>query len=89
VIPGAGGYDYRAVSLDSRYKIGPEAMAEIEAGYKYIGRGYPFFIDFSDEAYKLPFIRLYAAERNQRNLSFEGGARRFLYSRRWNFEERF
>jgi hypothetical protein len=89
VIPGAGGYNYWTLSLDSRYKIGPEAMEEIGAGYKYIGAGYPFFIDLSQEHYKLPFDRLYAAERNQANFGFEGGIRRFLYSRRFDFEERF
>ena len=89
VIPGAGGYNYRSVSLDSRYKIGAAAMGEIKSGYKHIGMGYPFFIDLSDESYKLPFSKLYAAERNQRQMSFEGGIRRFLYSRRFEFEERF
>ena len=88
-IPGAGGYNYRAVSLDSRYKIGELAMNEIKSGYKYTGMGYPFFIDLSVESYKLPFSRLYACERNQRQMSFEGGIRRFLYSRRFEFEERF
>jgi len=89
VIPGAGGYTYRSISLDSRYKIGELAMKEIESGYKYIGMGYPFFIDLSVESYKLPFSKLYAIERNQRQMSFEGGIRRFLYSRRFEFEERF
>jgi hypothetical protein len=88
-LPGAGGYNYWTVSLDSRYKIGPEAMEEIRAGYKYIGMGYPFFIDFMRESYKLPFDRLYAADRNQLKFSFEGGIRRYLYSRRFDFEERF
>jgi len=89
VIPGAGGYNYRTVSLDSRYKIGPDAMNEIVQGRESIGKGYPFFIDLSDEAYKLPFDKLYATERNQRQMSFESGVRRFLYSRRFEFEERF
>ena len=89
VIPGAGGYNYMSVSLDSRYKIGKEAIDEIKAGYKAIGAGVPFFIDLSAESYKLPFDKLYAAETNQRQMSFEGGIRRYLYSRRWNFEEAF
>jgi hypothetical protein len=89
VIPGAGGYNYRTVSLDSRYKIGPSAMGELKAGYSYIGKGCPFFIDLSVESYKLPFPKLYAVERNQRQMSFESGVRRFLYSRRFEFEERF
>jgi len=89
VIAGAGGHYYRTVSLDSRYKIDAIAMDEIINGYKSIGAGYPFFIDLSDEAYKLPFDKLYANERNQQQMSFESGVRRFLYSRRFEFEERF
>jgi hypothetical protein len=88
-IPGAGGYIFRTVSLDSRYKIDKKTMKEIENGYKIIGSGYPFFIDLSDEAYKLLFNKFYACERNQRQMSFEGGIRCFLYSRRFEFEERF
>ena len=89
VIPGAGGYNYRTLSLDSRYKTGPEAFAEIEAGYNAIGAGYPFFIELDTEYYKLPFNRFYATENNQRSMKFEGGVRRFLYSRRWFFTEAF
>jgi len=64
-------------------------MNEIKEGYKYISMGYPFFVNLEDEAYKLPFDRLYATDRNQINMSFESGVTRFLYSRRWDFEERF
>jgi len=89
VIAGTGGYNYRAISLDSRYKITKEIMQEIEAGSKYIGMGYPFFIDLTDESYKLTFDKLYANERNQRSMTFQSGVHRFLYSRRFEFEERF
>ncbi|MCL2127637.1 MAG: hypothetical protein FWH38_05225 [Treponema sp.] len=89
VLPGLTGYSYRTLSLDSRYKIGGEALREIEAGYCYIAAGYPFFIDLSDESYKLPFSRLYASDTGQLAMGFEGGITRFLYSRRFNFEERF
>jgi len=89
VIPGRGGHIFRAVSLDSRYKIDETMMNEIKEGYRYISMGYPFFVNLEDEAYKLPFDRLYAIDRNQRNMSFESGVTRFLYSRRWDFEERF
>ncbi|MCL2127628.1 MAG: hypothetical protein FWH38_05180 [Treponema sp.] len=88
-IAGAGGYFYRSLSLDSRYKTGPEEVKEIWAGYGAIGSGFPFFIDLSGESYKLPFSKLYATEKNQRQMGFESGARRFLYSRRWEFEEAF
>jgi len=89
VIAGAGGYNYRTISLDSRYKITNEIFKEIEAGYKYIGMGYPFFIDLSDESYKLLFNKFYGNERNQRSMTFQSGVRKFLYSRRFEFEERF
>jgi hypothetical protein len=89
VIPGRGGYNYRTVSLDSRYKITEEAIQELIAGYKYIGMGYPFFIDLGRESYKLPYSRLYAEERNQRSMSFEGGIMQYRYSRKWDFTERF
>jgi len=89
VIPGRGGHIFRAVSLDSRYKIDEAMMGEIKDGYRYISMGYPFFINLEDEAYKLPFDRLYAIDRNQMAMSFESGVRRFLYSRRFDFEERF
>jgi len=89
VVPGRGGHIFRAVSLDSRYQIDKTMMNEIKEGYKYISMGYPFFVNLEDEAYKLPFDRLYATDRNQTNMSFESGVTRFLYSRRWDFEERF
>jgi len=89
VVPGRGGHIFRAVSLDSRYKIDETMMNEIKDGYRYISMGYPFFINLEDEAYKLPFDRLYAIDRNQMTMSFESGVKRFLYSRRWDLEERF
>jgi len=89
VIPGRGGHIFRAVSLDSRYQIDENIMGEIKEGYRYIAMGYPFFISLEEESYKLPFDKLYAIDRNQKNLSFESGARRSLFSRRWFFEERF
>jgi hypothetical protein len=89
IIQGAGGYNYRKISLDSRYKINETIMNEIKNGYKYIGMGYPFFIDLIDEAYKLPFSKFYGTDSNQQDMSFEGGARKYLYSKRWEFTECF
>ena len=90
-IPGAGGYSYRSVSLDTRYKIGYEEMAEIKTAYKtVIGPGLPFFLLFDDEIRRLPFSRLYAADTKYDALSFESGVHdRFLFSRKFEFEERF
>ena len=89
VIAGLGGYNYRTLGLDSRYKIDQFIMNEINEGYKYIALGYPFFIDLSDESYKLPFDKLYANDKNQQQFRFESGVRKYLYSRRFDFEERF
>jgi hypothetical protein len=89
VIPGAGGYNYRTLSLDSRYKITEEIINEIKAGYFTAGIGYPYFIDLADESYKLPFSKFYANEKNQRSMTFQSGVRRYLYSRKFEFEERF
>jgi len=89
IIPGAGGYNYRALSLDNRYKINKEIMLEFEAGYKYIGMGYPFFIDLTDESYKLTYSKLYASEKSQISTVFQSGVHKFLYSKRFEFEECF
>jgi len=89
IVLGAGGYNYRTLHLDTRYKLKAQDIAELEAGYKYSGLGFPFFIDLTDEAYKLPYSKLYATDKNQRALSLEGGLARFLYSKRFEFEEAF
>jgi hypothetical protein len=89
IVAGRGGYNYRTLSLDSRYKIHETAIRELQEIYSYIGMGYPFFLDLSEESYKLPYTKLYAEEENQRAMSFEGGIKRFLYSRRFDFTERF
>jgi len=89
VITGAGGHNYRTLSLDTRYKMGPKATEELASGYKFIGLGYPFFIDLADEKYKLPHSKLYATEQNQRAFSMEGGVASFLYSKRFEFTEAF
>ena len=89
VILGHGGYNYRSIALDSRYKINEVIMRQIEAGSDCIAEGYPFFIDLSDESYKLTFDKLYANDLKQQNLVFQSGVKRFLYSYRFEFEERF
>jgi len=89
VIPGAGGYNYRTVSLDCRYKITEGIMGEIIKGYEAAGAGFPYFIDFADESYKLPFSKFYAVEGKQLDMTFQGGVRRYLYSKKFDFEERF
>jgi len=89
IVHGAGGYNYRTLSLDARYKIGREALSELASGYKHTGSGYPFFIDLADESYKLPFDKFYGVDSSQQQMSFESGVKRFLYSRRFEFRECF
>jgi len=89
VIAGRGGYNYRTLSLDSRYKITKDTVNELEAGQKYIGMGYPFFLNLEVENYKIPYKRFYGIEKNQQNMILQSGVRKFLYSFKFDFEERF
>ena len=89
VIQGLGGYNYKTLSLDSRYKINEEIMNDILEAYPFIALGYPFFIDLSAENYKLPIKRLYAVDKNQQNFGFESGVKKYLHSRRFVFQECF
>ena len=91
IIPGAGGYDFRSVGLDTRYKIGGNAMREIKSAYpKQIAKGFPFFLLLDSEAKRLPFFRLYAKDKSTDKFGFESGAHgRYLFSRKFEFEECF
>jgi hypothetical protein len=89
VIEGLGGYNYRRVSLDTRYKIDKEKLDEIIRGFPALSKGLPLFISFEEEKQRLPFERLYANDKNQQELSFESSINKPLFSRLWNFEERF
>jgi hypothetical protein len=89
VIDGLGGYNYRRVSLDTRYKIDNDKLNEIIKGFPSLSRGLPLFISFEEEKQRIPFERLYANDKNQQALSFESSINKMLFSRRWNFEERF
>jgi hypothetical protein len=90
VIPGLGGYSYRSVQLDTRYKIGALAMSEISEAYpSQIAAGFPFFLLFDEEAHRLPFMRFYAQDTSFKNMSFESGVNYFKFSRKFVFEECF
>jgi hypothetical protein len=90
VIPGAGGINFRSVGLDSRYKLNSDILSDIESAYaNQIGKTYPFFILFDDEAARLPFLRLYAKDANQTKWAFDGSINQMLYSFKFNFIERF
>jgi hypothetical protein len=90
IIQGASGYMYRTLTLDTRYKIDANAMDEIRGAYStQIGRALPYFLLFDDEAYKLPFARLYAKDKNHAEYVFQGGIAKYRYSRKFDFEECF
>jgi hypothetical protein len=89
VLPGRGGYTYRTLGLNTSYGIDKRSIEQFTLGYQYIAMDYPFFLDFYREQHKLPFSKLYAVDKNQKSMSFEGGVMDFLYSYRWQFEERF
>jgi hypothetical protein len=89
IIDGVGGYNYRRVSLDTRYKIGKNEMDEIIKGFPALSKGLPLFISFEDEKDRLPFNRLYANDTSQQELVFESSINKNLFSRRFIFEERF
>jgi hypothetical protein len=91
IIPGTGGYNFRSVGLDTRYKIGGDAMREIKAAWPgQIAKGFPFFLLFDSEAKRLPFYRLYAKDTSTDKFGFESGVHeRYLFSRKFEFEECF
>jgi hypothetical protein len=91
IIPGAGGYNFRSVGLDTRYKIGGAAMSEIKAAYPgQISKSYPFFLLFDSEVRRLPFYRMYARDSSTDKFGFESGVHdRYLFSRKFDFEECF
>jgi hypothetical protein len=89
VIDGLGGYNHWYVSLDTRYKIDRDKLNEIVKGFPSLSKGLPMFVSFEDEKDRLPFNRLYVNDTKQHELSFESSINKCLFSRRFNFEERF
>jgi hypothetical protein len=90
IIPGRGGYTYRTLSVDVRYKIDKAALSQIGMAYNgQIGLGYPYFLLFDKEANRLPFVRLYAKDTKSEQYVFQGGINRYLFSRKFEFEECF
>jgi hypothetical protein len=91
VVSGRGGYNFRSVILDTRYKTGGDAMREIKAAYPgQIAKGFPFFLLFDTEIRRLPFYRLYANDKAADKFGFESGVHeRYLFSRKFEFEECF
>ena len=89
IIPGAGGYNGRRIALDFRYKIDRDIFDDIETAFPFIARGFPWFLKFSEKELKrLPFERLYASPDDSQIL-LQSSVNRFLYSKQFDFKERF
>lgn len=88
VIPGAGGYSGRRIGLDFRYKIDADIFQDFQDAYAtQIAKGFPFFLYFDMETHRMPWTRLYGRTDNE--LLFQSSVNRFLYSRRFEFQEAF
>ena len=88
VQPGAGGYSGKKLNLDSRYKINQDIYNDFAAAYAgQISKLFPFFINFADE-FKIPYTYFYGGFAKEL-LTFQGTVYKFLYSRRFDFMERF
>jgi len=88
IISGAGGYSYREIDVDVRYKIDADIISDIQAAYHcQIGRKYPLFIFFDCETHRIPFVRLYASI--DEDIVLQSGVNRMLYSKKFSFREEF
>lgn len=88
VVTGAGGITGRKIAVDVRYKIAQSFLDDLRTAFPtQIGKGFPFFIYFDKEQHRIPWARLYAQEDNQWTL--QSSVNRMLYSRQFNFTERF
>jgi hypothetical protein len=87
-IKGAGGYSFRRLGLDFRYKIDEEIFQDFEDSYEsQLSQGFPFFVLFDKEDKKIKWPRLYARTDNQ--ILFQSSINRFLYSKRFEYQEAF
>ena len=89
VIPGAGGYNGRRIAVDFRYKIDSDIYADFQNAFQYIAKGLPYFIAFTaKEQLRIPIVRIYASP-DDPNLLFQSSVNRMLYSKQFDFKERF
>jgi hypothetical protein len=90
-IPGAGGYYGRRFVADVRYKFTEEIYNDLETAYQtQIQRSYPYFILLDDEQHKVPDTMLHFYAASDKPLSLlQSSSYKFLYSYKFNFEERF
>ena len=89
IMPSYGGYMYRELRLKSNYKITQEIHNEIRDGYKWIGQGYPVFLDLSEEEYKLGFNKFYGYENSNAALKLKSAPLKYLWTMDFNFVEAF
>lgn len=89
VLSGQGGYSGRKINVETRYKITSDIYQDFTDAYKnQISKGFPFFINFGSESFKLPFQYFYGSLK-ENDLNFTNSINRFLYSNNFNFIERF
>lgn len=87
IVPGAGGYSGRRISLDFRYKFTQAIIEDIQAAYAaQLSRGYPLFIWFDKES-RMPWTRMYGG--TDPDYLFQSSINRYLYSKRLEFVERY
>ena len=91
VIPGAGGYSGRRFNADVRYKIDEDVYNDIESAYAgQISKGFPYFLNLTEELHKLPENMRYFYANTDKPLSLlQSSTYDFLYSYKFNFYERF
>ena len=90
-IPGAGGYYGRRFVADVRYKFTEEIYNDLETAYQtQIQRSFPYFLLLDDEQHKVPDTMLHFYAASDKPLSLlQSSSYKFLYSYKFNFEERF
>jgi len=90
-IPGAGGHYGRRFVADVRYKFTEEIYNDLETAYQtQIQRSFPYFLLLDDEQHKVPDTMLHFYAASDKPLSLlQSSSYKFLYSYKFNFEERF
>lgn len=86
VIAGLGGYAFRTLSCEVKYRLDAVFLAELQKAYpRQIARGFPFFLCFSEA--NLPFKLLYA--QGPLEYLMQNATLWKLYSMKFEFREAF
>lgn len=90
IIPGSGGYTGRRLAVDFRYKIDSDIFNDITDAKEYIAKGYPWFMALTaaEQSRIVSWSRLYASPASPEIL-LQSSVNRFLYSKQFDFLERF